>query len=109
MAEDHAFIGVGECHLRGPGVVVESPRNRAEEKPLTLWPLLEDSKVSQTGSESRDTRVAQTLTQTKAIQIWCLLQRRLWGMRMKRSPHPPLGPPGSARPLSMRINWYQSR
>jgi len=54
--------------LREPGAVVESLGNRAEEKPLTLWPLLEDSKVSQTGSEARDTRVAQILTQTKAIQ-----------------------------------------
>ena len=54
--------------LREPGAVVESPGNRAEEKPLTLWPLLEHSKVSRTGSEARDTRVAQTLTQIKAIQ-----------------------------------------
>jgi hypothetical protein len=54
--------------LREPGAVVESRGNRAEEKPLTLWPLLEHIKVSQTRSESRDTRVAQTLTQTKAIQ-----------------------------------------
>jgi hypothetical protein len=54
--------------LREPGAVVENPGNRAEEKPLTLWLLLEDSKVSQTGSVARDTRVAQTLTQAKAIQ-----------------------------------------
>ena len=34
--------------LREPGAVAKSPGNRAEEKPLTLWPLLEHSKVSQT-------------------------------------------------------------
>lgn len=54
--------------LREPGAVVRSPLNRAEENPLTLRPLLEHNKVSQMGSESRGTRVAQTLSQTKVIQ-----------------------------------------
>jgi hypothetical protein len=54
--------------LREPGAVVKNPGNRAEEKPLTLWLLLVHIKVSQTGSESCDTRVAQILTQAKAIQ-----------------------------------------
>ena len=54
--------------LREPEAVVERLGNRAEEKPLILWLLLEDIRVSQTVSESRDKRVAQTPTQTKAIQ-----------------------------------------
>jgi hypothetical protein len=54
--------------VREPGAVVESRENRAEEKSLTLCPLPEHIKVSQTGSESHNTRVAQTLTQTKVIQ-----------------------------------------
>lgn len=53
---------------REPEAVVEMLGNRAKEKPLTLWPLLEDIRVSQTVFESRDKGVAQTLTQTKAIQ-----------------------------------------
>jgi hypothetical protein len=54
--------------LREPGAVVKSPGNRAEKNPLTLWPLPGHIKISQTGSESGDTRVAQTLTQTEVIQ-----------------------------------------
>jgi len=54
--------------LREPGVVVKSPVNRAEGKPLISLLFLKQDEDSQTLFESRDTRIAQTLTQTKAIQ-----------------------------------------
>ena len=54
--------------LREPGAVVKSPGNRAEEKSLISLLFLKQAEGSHTLSESRDSRIAQTLTQTKAIQ-----------------------------------------
>jgi len=54
--------------LREPGAIVRSLGNRAEEKSLISLIFLKQVEGSQPLSESRDTRIAQTLTQTKAIQ-----------------------------------------